>query len=95
MFKCRLCDNNLYSSLRSLCSECSRIKTSNIKIGRIRTQIKKYVKEGLTKEEIKILAPVIKQNAKHFHDDIETVNLIIDNFFDKNIKLPLMQVNYI
>jgi len=86
MYKCSVCDNKLMSNLRNLCNLCSVKKTSNIKIGRIRSQIKKYVKEDLTKEEIKILAPVIKKNAKHFHDDIETVNLIIDNFYDKNIK---------
>lgn len=88
---CKKLKESMWAKIR--CVSCAAKASAKQKLGRINSQIKKYIKEGKTQEEIIGLSELIKDNAKHFHGSNDDVKIIINHYFDKSIQLPIICVN--
>ena len=96
---CKEIENNNWYGTTKNCSLCAREITAKAKIAPIINIIKNEISNCKHEHDdtiINILKSkilIIKDNLKHFHNKDEDILQIIDNYFDKSKKLPLISVN--
>lgn len=95
---CKESQTKGWNRRRKNCSLCSAEKTAKTKLSSVRGAIKNLI-SFIEKPNIEIIEILkssideIKRKSNHFHGTNEDIEMIIDNYFDKSKKLPLISVN--
>lgn len=100
---CNFCKiEELTASSDANCYLCKAEITTRKKLSRVRKNIKKMIEE-LKIDDKKILIKTLKEDdilndinnqSLGFHGENDDIKIIIENYFDKKILLPLIRVNY-
>jgi|SaaInlStandDraft_5_1057022.scaffolds.fasta_scaffold219312_2 hypothetical protein len=100
---CNFCKiEELTASSDANCYLCKGEITARTKLLRVRKNIKYFIKELNIDDENDLIntlkeddmLKIINNLSSGFHGDNDDIKLIIDNYFDKKILLPLIRVNY-